>query len=211
MTDDDNQDEVIEEIKAILIGNCGVGKTNIILRYLKNEFNQNSLTTNGANYGMKKVTIDEIQYQINIWDTAGQEKYRSVTKMFIQDTNIIVFVYSIDDKSSFEDLNYWFNLTKEITGDEQVVFGVAGNKCDLFEREAVKEEDGKKFAEEHNAFFQLTSAKEGKESIDEFFELLLREYIKILNKKKIEHKNSIKIDRKEKKKEKCCGGKKKKK
>lgn len=198
---DDNEGN---EIKAILIGNCGVGKTNIILRYLKNEFNTNSLSTNGANYGMKKLTIDGVQYQINLWDTAGQEKYRAVTKMFLQDTNIIVLVYSIDDKGSFDDLDYWYNLTKDIIKEEQIVLGVAANKSDLFEKEVVNEEAGRQFAENHKAIFQLMSAKEGKEPIDMFFDSLLREYIKI--KDNAIKNSSLKIDGKGKKKSgKCCG------
>ncbi len=78
-------DEDDNEIKIILLGDCGVGKTNIISRYLKDEFKEKEMSTNGENYVMKKIYFNGLNYQINIWDTAGQEKYRSVTKMFLQD------------------------------------------------------------------------------------------------------------------------------
>ena len=84
--DNDNDNE----IKMILLGDCGVGKTNIISRYLKNEFKETQMTTSGANYAMKKISLDGINLQINIWDTAGQERYRSVTKMLLQDSQILL-------------------------------------------------------------------------------------------------------------------------
>lgn len=208
----DNNEE--EEVKVILLGDCGVGKTNIISRYTKNEFRQNSLSTNGASYANKMILIDGMKYPINIWDTAGQEKYRSVTKMFIQDTNVLILCYSITDRKSFESLEYWYKTATDICG-ENIVIGVAGNKSDLFEEEVVKDEEGTSFAENHKAIFKLVSAMTGKEGIDELFELLIKEYVRRKkgsgeegeNNKEENSKGGVKIQDnsgEKKKKKKCC-------
>ena len=178
-------DESENEIKMILLGDCGVGKTNIISRYLKNVFNEGQLTTTGANYAMKKININGTTFQINIWDTAGQEKYQSVTKMFLQEAQIILLCYSITEHKSFEHLEYWYKLAKDIIGSN-IVLGVAGNKSDLFEKEEVKDSEGQEFAKAHNAIFKLISAKSDKEGIDDLFDLLFKRYINM--------KNGINID-----------------
>ena len=119
------------EIKVILLGDCGVGKTNIISRYINDEFKDSILSTSGANYVVKSIDLDGKNYQLNIWDTAGQERYRSVTKMFIQDSQILILCYSIIEHKTFEDLDFWYNLAIEIVGKD-IILGIAGNKSDLF-------------------------------------------------------------------------------
>ena len=194
------------EIKMILLGDCGVGKTNIISRYLKNEFTEGELSTTGANYAMKKLNINGANFQVNIWDTAGQERYRSVTKMFLQDSQILLLCYSITDRKSFEHLNYWYNLATEISGNN-ITLGVAANKSDLFEKEQVKDSEGEQYAKNHNGIFKLISAKASKESVDTLFELLIKKYIDTqngietneINSVTLKQKNTIKKDKK-----KCC-------
>ena len=168
------------EIKMILLGDCGVGKTNIISRYLKNEFKENEMATSGASYAMKKINLKGMNFQINIWDTAGQEKYRSVTKMFLQDSQILLLCYSITDRKSFENLDYWYKLATDITG-KNIVLGIGGNKSDLFAKEQVKDSEGEAFAKKHKAIFRLISAKSNKQGIDELFGLLFKRYICIKN------------------------------
>ena len=210
--DNDNDNDNDNEIKMILLGDCGVGKTNIISRYLKNEFKETQMTTSGANYAMKKISLDGINFQINIWDTAGQERYRSVTKMFLQDSQILLLCYSITDRKSFDNLNYWLKLATDIIG-KKIVLGVAGNKSDLFEKEQVKDSEGEEFAKDHNGVFKLISAKTNKQGIDELFELLFKRYINLKNGIDTNgEKNIIAIDKTKntnknkegKKKGKCC-------
>ena len=183
-----------DEIKLILLGDCGVGKTNIISRYNNDEFNDSILSTSGANYVVKTIDIDGKNYQLNIWDTAGQEKYRSVTKMFIQDAQILILCYSIIEHKTFENLDFWYKLSIDILGKD-IILGIAGNKSDLFEIEKVKDSEGKKYAKNHNAIFKLISAKEDKKSIDLLFEELLRKYIKKTADSKNNGKASVKIDK----------------
>ena len=155
---------------------------------------------------MKKIKKDNITYRLNIWDTAGQEKFRSVTRMFLQEANIILLVYSIVDELSFEGLDYWYNTVIDNCGND-VVIAIVGNKYDLYTEEVITEEKAEKYAQDKNAVFKLVSAKTNKGSIDELFDMILDEYIK---KSSGNRKNSnIKINNKRKnevkeKKNKCC-------
>ena len=191
------------------MGDSGVGKTNIILRYLKDEFNQNSISTIGTTFGVKELIRNNITYNLNIWDTTGQEVYRSVTKLFIQGAKIVILVYCIDQKKSFESLDYWYNSILEICG-ENVVLGIVGNKMDLFDDEEkveVTEEEGQKYADNKKAIFKLVSAKIDKKGIDSLFDQLFDKYIDeniITNSEKT---RSIVIDEQKtckKNKKKCC-------
>ena len=198
-----------KELKVILLGDCGVGKTNIILRFMKDEFDEDSITTTGSSYIMKKIEKDNITYRLNIWDTAGQEKYRSLTKMFLQDANIIILVYSIVEEITFDNLDYWYNTIIDNCG-EDIVIAIVGNKHDLYFEEAVDEDKAQNYANKKNAIFKLVSAKENKLGIDELFNILLDEYInKKLNKKEKKNIEKIKINVNKKneetlKKKKCC-------
>ena len=198
-----------KELKVILLGDCGVGKTNIILRFMKDEFDEDSITTTGSSYTMKKIEKDNITYRLNIWDTAGQEKYRSLTKMFLQDANIIILVYSIVEEITFDNLDYWYNIIIDNCG-EDIVIAIVGNKHDLYFEEAVDEDKAQNYANKKNAIFKLVSAKENKLGIDELFNILLDEYInKKLNKKEKKNIEKIKINVNKKneetlKKKKCC-------
>ena len=198
-----------KELKVILLGDCGVGKTNIILRFMKDEFDEDSNTTTGSSYIMKKIEKDNITYRLNIWDTAGQEKYRSLTKMFLQDANIIILVYSIVEEITFDNLDYWYNTIIDNCG-EDIVIAIVGNKHDLYFEEAVDEDKAQNYANKKNAIFKLVSAKENKLGIDELFNILLDEYInKKLNKKEKKNIEKIKINVNKKneetlKKKKCC-------
>ena len=198
-----------KELKVILLGDCGVGKTNIILRFMKDEFDEDSITTTGSSYIMKKIEKDNITYRLNIWDTAGQEKYRSLTKIFLQDANIIILVYSIVEEITFDNLDYWYNIIIDNCG-EDIVIAIVGNKHDLYFEEAVDEDKAQNYANKKNAIFKLVLAKENKLGIDELFNILLDEYInKKLNKKEKKNIEKIKINVNKKneetlKKKKCC-------
>ena len=145
--------------KVVLLGDSGVGKTCIISRYISGAFDQNSPTTNGASYASKIVEIANKSVSLDIWDTAGQEKYKSLTKFFYKDAKVAILVYDITQKESFTNMKqYWYEQLKEF-GSKDIIIGVAGNKCDMYEKEEVTENEGKEFAEQIGAFFEMTSAK----------------------------------------------------
>ena len=202
MSDNSNSSDK-NEIKIILLGDAGVGKTSIILRYYKNEFLSNNISTIGASYIQKEIKKDDIIYKLNIWDTSGQERYRAVTKLFVQGASIIILVYSINVKETFNILEFWYKSIIDICGgDDQIVLAVVGNKMDLFGEESeeniVPEELAKKFAKEKKAIFKTVSAKVDWKGISSLFEELLDELIKKNPGKNLGTK-IIKIDNKKKK------------
>ena len=146
--------------KVVLLGESGVGKTCIISRYVNNTYDEKSETTNGASYASKIIDLEQYKQSLrfDIWDTAGQEKYRSLTKFFYKDAAIAILVYDITRRDSFEEVRkYWYEQLKTC-GEKNIVIGLAGNKCDMFDKEAVTEEEARSFANEIGAQFQLTSA-----------------------------------------------------
>ena len=164
--------------KVVLVGDSGVGKTCIIQRYVNNNFNENTESTSASTYTYKVVDYKQFNKSISfdIWDTAGQELYRALAKNFYLNASIGILVYDVRRKESFQSIkDYWYEQLK-VSGEENMVFGVAGNKCDLFQEEQVTEEEGKKFAKSIGAVFHLTSCKESI-GIDELFEECGKKYL----------------------------------
>ena len=202
------------DIKIILLGECGVGKTSIINRFINNEFSSIYETTGSMTYSFKIVERNKQKYKLNLWDTIGQEKFRSLSRMFLNDAKIVILVYSIISMTTFTNLKYWLDLYND-NKEKNSVLGVAANKVDLFQEEEVSDELGKEFAKDNGAIFSLISAKENKEGIDLFLDKLLDAYLNGSNLENcIENKNkNIKLSKdkiKNSKNEKngCCGGKK---
>ena len=173
--DEINKDANNNAIKIILVGDSGTGKTNLITVAAGFDFNSNSLTTTSCSYVQKIVKIDESEYKVNLWDTIGQEKYRSLTKIFLKDSKIVIFVYDITKRESFESLNYWKKIIDEILGPGPK-FAVVGNKNDLYYNEQVKEEEGEEYANNIGAKFLLTSAKNDSKGFIKFIDQLVLEY-----------------------------------
>ena len=187
----EEEDEIVE-IKAILLGESGVGKTNLANAAVDLRFDQNSKSTVNALYVQKKMNILGKDYELRLWDTAGQEQYRALTKLFYKDSKVVIFVYDITNKKSFTDLKYWINEIKESLGDEPIL-GIVGNKYDLNEFQQVDENIAKKFAEKNGMKFKLVSTKNEPKSFKIFLRMLMKEYIKKTN--KIDEKNSFGLEK----------------
>ena len=175
MSDKDEVDEDEEEIKVILVGEMGTGKTSLINTAIGLQFQEKLASTTTNSIMNKMVKINGKTYSINLWDTIGQEKYRSLTKIFMKRAKIVIFVYDITSLNTFKELNYWFDSTKDII-NEQTVMGIVGNKSDLFLEEEVKETDARKLAKEKGFEFALTSAKNST-MFCEFLEKLIKKYL----------------------------------
>ena len=172
----EEEEEDNDDIKVILVGEMGTGKTSLINTAVGLQF-QDKVATTTTNTIMNKIlNIDNKVYSISLWDTIGQERYRSLTKIFMKGAKIIIFVYDITDIHSFTELNFWFEFTKEIINDDTIV-AIVGNKSDLFLNEKVKEEDAKKIAEDNGYEFSLTSAK-APDVFCEFLQNLVEKYIR---------------------------------
>ena len=170
----------MEEIKMILLGEAGCGKTSIISRYTLDKFDSNYFTTYSSTFLTKIFEYKGKKYNINIWDTVGQEKFRSLTKIFIKGTKICLFVYDITNKHSFQEINFWLEQAKQIA-DKDVVFGMAGNKNDLIAKQEVNDKEAIKFAEENNIIFGQTSAAKNKSSVDSLLDKLIIKYLENSN------------------------------
>ena len=196
-----------KEVKVILLGESGVGKTCIIERYMSNKFNSNLPSTLCSAYSIKKIIRDNTLYVINICDTTGQEKYHSVTNLFVKGSNIVILVYSIDSVTSFNNLEYWYSMVVDNLKDTEYILAIIGNKTDLFEEEVVSEEEGKRFAESKNAKFQLVSAKEDPDGINKLFDNLFEEIIQNTHINIVKKDDSYLISRSStdtEKKQGCC-------
>ena len=167
------------KVKAILIGNMFVGKTSLINASIGMKFNPLERTTISANYVKKEMKIDKTKYIINLWDTAGQEKLKSMTKLFFKGANIVIFVYDITDEKSFQDLEKWIKDVKDIL-ENNYICGIVGNKKDLYLKEVVKEEEAKQLANLNKMNFKLVSAKEDPKGFVDFLEVLIRDASNIL-------------------------------
>ena len=170
-------DEDSLEIKTILVGMSGTGKTNIINAMTNQPFDSDKISTLTSSFVDKYIEINKKKYHVELWDTAGQEKYRSLTKIFVKDSRIVIFVYDITTRASFVEVDYWVTTVKEILG-EGPVYGLIGNKKDLFIKEEVDEDTGRNKANEIGAIFKLTSAKTERAAINDFMNELLEEFLR---------------------------------
>ena len=147
--------------KIVLVGDAGTGKTCIISRFINDRFEKAQMTTACPSFCTKTISYPEYKKNLNldIWDTAGQEIYRAISKLFYKGASVGILVYDITNRKSFNSIkDYWYNELKENT-ESNIIFNVVGNKADLFESENVTEDEAKEFAKSINAGFFLTSAK----------------------------------------------------
>ena len=150
-----------ESVKVVLLGESGVGKTSIISQFTTGSFDPEVVTSISAQYVSKTVEYDNYQKAIkfDIWDTAGQEKYRALAKIFYKEAKVVLLVYDISDRKSFEELKgYWYNAIKENV-DTDAIIAIVANKSDLYNSSQVDENEAKEYAKSINALYQLTSAK----------------------------------------------------
>ena len=191
------------DLKMILVGSSGVGKTNLINSLIDEKFQAITLATSSSTYVVKKIMINDKLYEVEIWDTAGQEKFYSLTKIFIKGAKLVIFVYDITQRKTFEEIDHWINTVNEVL-EEKPVIGLAGNKKDLYLKEEVNNEEGNEKAKEIGAIFRLTSAKEGF-GISDLFEELMYEYIKKVENGEIKPHKSYNLEKgNTNKKKKCC-------
>jgi len=186
----------------ITLGDSGVGKTSIITRYVKNVFDNNISSTLGMNFDYKEIHFNnKDKIILKLVDTAGQEKYRSLAKNYFKNVDAVLFVFSLDDKDTFDVIKFWMDSFKDNNNREDVPKYLVGNKNDLNQK--VEQSLIDEFTLENKIPFMSTSAKT-KNNIEELFEeigiKLYNDYLKNGNK----GQTNIKIKIIKKKPRKCC-------
>ena len=182
--------------KILLLGDSGVGKSSLLLRYTKNQFNQDIRSTIGLEFGVKYLKIDNIQLKIQIWDTAGMERYRSLTSLYYKGAKGVIIVYDVCRKKSFENVDNWINDFKS-KADEDAVILLIGNKSDLINQREVNAEEVIDKSQKMKLAFMETSAKNN-ENVHKAFLTLIKEIIKNYREKNSEIINDIEEKNKKK-------------
>ncbi|XP_035680122.1 ras-related protein Rab-22A-like [Branchiostoma floridae] len=148
----------MREIKLCLLGDSGVGKSSLVVRFVTDTFTANLESTIGASFMSKTLVVNDTSYKFQIWDTAGQEKYRGLAPMYYRGAAAAIVVYDITREGSFQTLKDWIRELKQY-GADNIVLAIAGNKCDMEDLREVSTRMASDYAEENNAIFLETSAK----------------------------------------------------
>ena len=199
--------------KVVLIGDSGVGKSNLLSRFTRNEFSLDSKSTIGVEFATKSIQAEGKTIKAQIWDTAGQERYRAITSAYYRGAVGALLVYDLTKHGTFENVDRWLRELRD-HAEANIVVMLVGNKCDLKTQRAVETSEAMAFAEQHNLAFIETSALDAS-GVDVAFQNILTEIYRLMNKKQMQEgsaKQSVaskgeKISitsGEEKKKKKCC-------
>ena len=203
------------KIKIVLVGESGVGKTNLIRVINDEPFEKSANSTISSSYYEKEIIINNKRYCYSLWDTVGQEVYRSLNQMYLKDAKIVLVVFALNNKISYQETNFWINSTKEALEEGKYIMALVANKSDLYNEQEVTDEEVKKRADELNIDFVLTSAAEDAVGFRQFLEELIKKFINNigfdlgkdktfnLNEEKKNEENNENINDGNKKK-KCC-------
>ena len=193
-------------LKIILIGDSGVGKTNLLSQFISHQFSDDTKTTIGVEFATKSLNINGKMVKAQIWDTAGQERYRSITSAYYKGANGAMILYDITSSISFNSVSKWLQELREST-DPNIAIMLVGNKNDQEELRSVKLEEGKNLAEGNRLMFLETSAKEAK-NVEEAFHELINSIVECYTKNGITGKeikrNNIQGTAVKKEEKSCC-------
>lgn len=171
MTPTDSSDYVSDSptythrAKIVVVGDAAVGKTSLIVRYVKGVFNPSYIITLGVNFFVQDISLGEKKLRLQIWDTAGQERFGPVRKKYYMGARGALLVFDQSNRTSFERLDYWVDEVRRSCGEIPLV--LVGNKADL--HPSVTVEEVQKFASEHDFSYVETSAKTGMNTVKPFF------------------------------------------
>ena len=205
----EDPDDYEQLYKIIIIGDSGVGKSNILGRYLHDEFKEDTKSTVGVEFGSKKMQIENATIKLQIWDTAGQERYRSITSAYYKGAKGALIVYDITRKCTFDNIDKWISDLK-LNGDKNICIVILGNKSDLDDKREVSKGDGIKKSEMYKTAFLETSALNGDnigKAFDEIIEQIIqnnKSFFEDSNKKEMDKGVNLNDSNKDNDKKKCC-------
>ena len=157
-------------LKLLLLGDSSVGKTSILLKYISNKFDESSISTVGVDYMDKIIDYNKFKIKLQIWDTSGEEKFRTITKNFYRNADGLLVVFDLTKKESYVHIKSWINEAKE--NNDKLKTLLIGNKLDLKDERIVAIDVAKQFAEKNNLKYIETSAKDGT-NINELFQAII--------------------------------------
>ncbi|CAA7410170.1 unnamed protein product [Spirodela intermedia] len=170
--------------KVVLIGDSGVGKSNLLSRFTRNEFSLESKSTIGVEFATRSIRVGDKVIKAQIWDTAGQERYRAITSAYYRGAVGALLVYDVTRHATFESVGRWLKELRDHT-DANIVIMLVGNKADLRHLRAVPVEDSQAFAEREGTFFMETSALESM-NVEKAFTEVLTQIYRVVSKKALE-------------------------
>lgn len=170
--------------KVVLIGDSGVGKSNLLSRFTRNEFSLESKSTIGVEFATRSINVDGKMIKAQIWDTAGQERYRAITSAYYRGAVGALLVYDMTRHVTFENVERWLKELKDHT-DANIVVMLVGNKSDLRHLRAVSTDDGQSFAEREGLYFMETSALEST-NVENAFKQILTQIYRVVSKKALD-------------------------
>ncbi|CAM9689691.1 unnamed protein product, partial [Hapterophycus canaliculatus] len=173
---------------VVLIGDSGVGKSNLLSRFTRNEFNLESKSTIGVEFATKSIQTEGKTIKAQIWDTAGQERYRAITSAYYRGAVGALLVYDISKHVTFENVERWLKELRD-HAEANIVVMLIGNKSDLRHLRTVTHEEAMEFAKKHNLAFLETSALDSS-GVDSAFQRILTEIYRLMSRKAIAANNS---------------------
>ncbi|CAL9120202.1 unnamed protein product [Musa textilis] len=177
------EDEYDYLFKVVLIGDSGVGKSNLLSRFTRNHFSIDSKSTIGVEFATRTLQVEGKTVKAQIWDTAGQERYRAITSAYYRGALGALLVYDVTKPKSFENVDRWLKELRD-HADSNIVVMLIGNKTDLKHLRAVASEDAQSFAEKEGLSFVETSALEAT-NVEKAFQIVLAEIYRIISKKSL--------------------------
>ena len=170
------------EVKICLLGDVSVGKTSIASRFCKNVFSENYINTIGGAYQQQNIVLNNgTKMKLHIWDTSGQDRFRSMTNLYYRDAQVAILTYDVTNEASLESLDYWLKELNDKVDQDNMLLCLAGNKNDVDPNEKkVPTSKGKEYAETHNMVFFETSAKTGS-GVKELFQAIAAREFEVLS------------------------------
>ncbi|ESO82802.1 hypothetical protein LOTGIDRAFT_229819 [Lottia gigantea] len=195
----------MRDVKLCLLGDSGVGKSSLVMRFVTDSFKPALESTIGASFMTKTVEVDGNTYKFQIWDTAGQEKYRALAPMYYRGAAAAIIAYDVTRESSFKSVKSWVQELRH-QGHPNIVLAIAGNKCDLEDLREVRLKDAEDYAKQIDALFCETSALTAVNVADIFTKICKKLPSEDFSSSRVGSTVNLRKKRDVKKEKKCCGG-----